>query len=144
MVATSDNPARPGGPILFFDGGCALCHGAVRRLLRWERSDRLNAPPIRFAPLNGPTAESLRSAGQLPVSQEAVVLWTGTETLEGEAAAGAALDAIGRTGWAGAFRILPRPLRRAGYRMTARNRHRWFGRMPEGCPMPAEPHRMLP
>lgn len=144
MAATSDHPPLPQGPILFFDGGCALCHGAVRRLLRWERSDRLTAPPIRFAPLDGPTAESLRTANQLPESQKAVVLWTDNGALEGEAAVGAALDAIGRTSWARTFRILPRPLRRVGYRMTARNRHRWFGRMPKGCPMPAEPDRMLP
>ena len=108
MAVTSEHPPRPEGPILFFDGGCALCHGAVRRLLRWERSGHLTAPPIRFAPLDGPTAENLRSKGQLPESQEAVVLWTGTGALEGEAAAGAALDTIGRTGWAGAFRLLPR------------------------------------
>ena len=128
-------------PVLFFDGGCALCHGAVRRLLRWERESHAG---LRFAPLDGPTADALRQQGQLPDHREAVILWTVEGAIEGEAAVGLALDLIGRPWRARAFRLLPSPLRRAGYRLTARNRHRWFGRVPEGCPMPAAPARMLP
>ena len=128
-------------PVLFFDGGCALCHGAVRRLLRWERASHAS---LRFAPLDGATAEALRQQGQLPDHREAVILWTVKGAMEGEAAVGHAMDLIGRPGRARAFRLLPAPLRRAGYRLTARNRHRWFGRVPDSCPMPADPARMLP
>jgi predicted DCC family thiol-disulfide oxidoreductase YuxK len=128
-------------PVLFFDGGCALCHGAVRRLLRWERAAHAG---LRFAPLDGATAEALRQQDQLPDHREAVILWTVKGAMEGEAAVGHALDLIGRPGRARAFRLLPAPLRRAGYRLTARNRHRWFGRVPDSCPMPADPARMLP
>lgn len=137
MGATSD--IIP--PVLFFDGGCALCHGAVRRLLRWERESHTG---LRFAPLDGATADALRKQDQLPDHREAVILWTTEGAIEGEAAVGLALDIIGRPGRARAFRLLPSSLRRAGYRLTARNRHRWFGRVPEDCPMPANPKRMLP
>lgn len=128
-------------PILFFDGGCALCHGAVRRLVRWERESHAR---LRFAPLEGPTADALRLQDQLPEHREAVILWTAQGAFEGEAAVGQALEIIGRPGWGRAFRILPAPLRRTGYRLTARNRQRWFGRVYAGCPMPADPERILP
>lgn len=144
MAATSD-PISP--PVLFYDGDCALCHGAVRRLLRWERFNGKSPaaqPKLRFAPLDGHTAEALRKQGELPGHREAVILWTDQETAEGEAAVSAALRAIGRPRLAGAFGRLPAPLRRAGYRLTARYRHRWFGRVPAGCPLPADPARVLP
>jgi predicted DCC family thiol-disulfide oxidoreductase YuxK len=138
MAGTSD--IAP--PVLFFDGGCALCHGAIRRLLHWEREPHAG---LRFAPLDGPTADTLRQRGQLPDHREAVILWTGEgEAAEGETAVGHALDIIGRPGRARTFRLLPATLRRAGYRLTARNRHRWFGRVPDDCPLPAHPARMLP
>lgn len=136
-VVTSD----PRPPILFFDGGCALCHGAVRRLLRWERNGHRT---LCFAPLEGPTAESLRTNQALPLLRDAVILWTTEGAVQGEAAVGAALDLIGCHKAAKAFRLLPRFLRLAGYRLIARHRHRWFGRVPADCPMPADPARMLP
>lgn len=139
MAANSD--AHPHAPILFFDGGCALCHGAVRRLMRWERSGHRS---LQFAPLKGTTAGALRSSGALHEDREAVALWTPAAVLTGEAATGMALELIGRQGWARAFRVLPAPLRRWAYRTTARNRHQWFGRVPNGCPVPTAPERFLP
>ena len=144
MAATSD-PIAP--PVLFYDGGCALCHGAVRKLLKWEQSSLRSQTPhpvLRFAPLDGPTADTLRGQGMLPDHREAVILWTDQGATEGEAAVSAALHAIGRPQLARLFRFLPTPVRRAGYRLIARHRHRWFGRVPSGCPLPAEPGRILP
>ena len=141
MAATSNNAPTPQGPILFFDGGCALCHGAIRRLLRWERKGHHT---LCFAPLEGPTAESLRTLQVLPLHRDAVILWANGGAVEGEAAVGAALDLIGRYRTAQAFRLLPRFLRRAGYRTVARKRHQWIGRVPEHCPVPADASRMLP
>ena len=130
----------PNGPILFFDGGCALCHRAVRRLLRWERPGHRE---LRFAPLDGTTAMTLRLKGQLPESQEAVALWHNAKATQGEAAITKALMVIGRPSLGKAFKVLPRFVRQGIYQMTARNRHKWFGRVPNGCPMPADPLRML-
>jgi len=139
MAVTSD--IGPRGPLLFFDGECALCHGAVRRILKWERPQEQG---IMFAPLHGETAERLRQAGDLPEDKEAVILWTAEGTTQGEAAVGHVLDIIGRKGWARAFSCMPYALRTMGYRLTARNRHRWFGRVPASCPMPSQPSRFLP
>ena len=73
----------PNGPILFFDGDCALCHRAVRRLLRWERPGHQD---LRFAPLDGANAMTLRLKSQLPESQDAVALWHNGKATCGEAA----------------------------------------------------------
>ena len=136
MVVSSD------GPILFYDGGCALCHGAVRRLLQWERDP--GAAPLRFAPLEGVTATEHRQRGRLSTSLEAVVLIYGERHYSGEEAVGEALRHIGRPGWSKAFRCCPAFLRRWGYRRIARHRTRWFGRVALDCPTPAGPARMLP
>lgn len=136
-----NSKSTPNGPILFYDGECALCHRAVRRLIRWERKGHRI---LQFAPLNGATAELLRTEGLLLQGRDAVVLWTPTSMLIGEAATGAALELIGHQGWARAFRALPGALRRGGYRITARQRNRWFGKVPATCPMPSSPHRFLP
>ncbi|MCA9321393.1 MAG: DUF393 domain-containing protein, partial [Planctomycetes bacterium] len=41
--------------IVFFDGGCGLCHRAVRHALRHDRG----RDQFRFAPLVGPTADEV-------------------------------------------------------------------------------------
>lgn len=130
----------PNGPILFFDGDCALCHRAVRRLLRWERPGHQD---LRFAPLDGANAMTLRLKSQLPESQDAVALWHNGKATCGEAAISEALMVIGRPSLGKTFKILPRFVRQRFYQMTARNRHKWFGRVSNGCPMPADPMRML-
>lgn len=140
MVENSNAP-DPTGAVLFFDGECALCHGAVRRLIQWERPQHKD---LLFAPLDGPTANELRRQNQLTSQQDAVVLWTAQRSLLGEAAVGEALNIIGRTGWARTFQRCPAPIRRLGYRMMARHRHRWFGRVESTCPLPSEPARFLP
>ena len=140
MAENSDHTATD-HPILFFDGGCALCHGAVRRLLRWEKAPHNT---LHFAPLDGPTAVALRAQRRLPEDQEAGGVHTTQGTWTGEAAVAHALNLIGRSGWSRTFRILPPPLRQAGYRLIARNRSRWFGRVPAECPFPAAPGRMQP
>jgi len=140
MVENSNAP-NPMGPVLFFDGECALCHGAVRRLIQWERPQHEG---LLFAPLDGPTAKKLRRQNQLTSQQDAVVLWTAKRSLLGEAAVGEALNIIGRTGWSRTFQRCPAPIRRMGYRMMARHRHRLFGRVESACPLPSEPARFLP
>ena len=48
-----NSDALPDGPFLFYDGGCALCHRAVRLLLRWERPGSRPGRALRFASLDG-------------------------------------------------------------------------------------------
>jgi predicted DCC family thiol-disulfide oxidoreductase YuxK len=126
-------------PILFFDGLCPLCDGAVRWLLRADRHGRL-----RFAPLQGATAtQRLPPRSSLP---DALVLWTPAGIRVRSDAVLGALEATGglRVAYR-LLRLLPRPLRDWLYDAVARRRTRWFGRW-DACRVPtaAERQRFLP
>src|SRR5580698_9071612 len=57
-------------PIVLYDGTCGLCSKSVQWILRHERDHEL-----RFAPLQGATAEELRGKHpEIPVTLESVVL----------------------------------------------------------------------
>lgn len=131
-------------PILFYDGGCGLCHGAVRFVLKRDREGA-----FRFAPLEGETftaevPEALRAA--LP---DSLALKEADGRLLTRSTAVAAL--LRRLGgfWAflgGLLWIIPRPLRNLGYDLVAKVRHRLF-KKPEGaCPLvpPELRGRLLP
>ena len=108
------------GPTLFFDGECGLCDGFAAFLLRADRK-RI----FRLAPLNGKTARAL-----LPESGEN---WETLVLLEGERLSirsDAVIRTLRRLGglWKATvlLRIVPRPLRDAGYDFIARHRRKWF------------------
>ena len=133
----------PDGPFLFYDGGCALCHRAVRLLLRWERPGSRPGPALRFAPLDGTMANRLRAGGTLPQERNAVVFLAGGEATTAEAAVRAALRAVGRPSLATLLGLWPAPLRRWGYRTVAAKRTHWFGRTKTACPLPEDSQRFL-
>ena len=120
-------------PILFFDGVCNLCSGAVQFIMRHDKKQK-----FLFASLQSPQgAEAMREtrmdATQQPGSiilyyngkyylQSAAILQT-TKLLGG---AWAAFSILG---------IVPAFLRNAVYRLIARNRYKWFGKRDE-CMLP--------
>lgn len=113
-----------GGPALtiLYDAHCRLCAASRARLERWATADR-----IRFVPIQDPEAQALapgKTAADLQGEMHVVE--------DGRVYGGA-------DGW---FRILrlapmelawlraaPRFLATAVYRVIARNRYRWFGRI---------------
>lgn len=105
--------------VLFFDGYCNLCNGAVRFVLNNE-----NAADLKFSSLQGQTAQEY-----LPSSlPDSLVMWIdGKVYVESSAA----LKLIPYLKWYFQFlRILwifPSILRNAVYRFIAKNRIRWFG-----------------
>lgn len=133
------------GPILLYDGNCALCNGLVRFLLRHDPGG-----PLRFAPLESTIGDKLRAQHPELAGVDSVV-WMrgpagqrGPEGLPGgrgeadvrsEAVLGA-LAYLGRP-WNLLLvaRLAPRPLRDAVYDWVARNRGRWFRRY-DHCPLP--------
>lgn len=118
---------------LFYDGSCALCHGAVRFVLARDPEGRA----FRFAPLDGDAfraavPEEVRAG--LPDSL--VVLTEDGRALTRSEGALHILRALGG-GWAflaGGARLVPRPVRDALYDFVARIRYRVFGRRQEACP----------
>lgn len=122
--------------LLFYDGHCALCHGAVKFVLRRDRS----GTTFRFAPLEGATfmarvPENARK--NLPDS--IVVLTNDGALLVRSDAFIRILERLGgrwRTA-AALLRTIPRPLRDAVYDFIARVRYRVFGTRADVCPVVA-------
>lgn len=119
-------------PILFFDGVCNLCNGAVQTiLLNDKRGD------LRFASLQSNLAGQLLPAtGIDPDDLSTLVLFQ-----DGKAYthSDGVLRVTGLMGGKFAYlrhlRFLPRLLRDRVYDFVARNRYRWFGKQ-DSCMMP--------
>lgn len=118
--------------ILAFDGVCVLCNGFVRFLVRHDRGKRLS-----FASSASSAGAAMFSAsGQDPKFPMTVVLNDGNNTyLESDAIICAAMALGGGWRLIGIARALPKRWRDAGYRLVARRRYGWFGRL-DHCPLP--------
>lgn len=124
------------GPVLLFDGECGLCNRVVRLLLRLDRRGLL-----RFAPLQGPTAQAYLRARGLPTEDFSTLVFVpdwpkgAAEPLLRTDGVIAALRAAGRDGLATLLTAVPRGLRDTGYTFVARVRYRIFGPW-RTCPLP--------
>jgi predicted DCC family thiol-disulfide oxidoreductase YuxK len=130
------NAAQP--ELLFYDGHCALCHGAVKFVLKRDRS----GGAFRFAPLQGETFQSRVSASQRATVPDSIVVLTHTDALL--VRSNAFIHILRRLGggWkmlGGALAVVPRPVRDLAYDFVARVRYRVFGKKDDLCPiMPPE------
>lgn len=122
-LSPSQSPGPAPGPTrVFYDGGCGLCHGAVRFAARRDALGRL-----RFAPLDGPTfRRTVPAEARRDLPDSLVVL-----TAEGAvlSRSEAVLHLLGRLGspWPAVAAVLawvPVPLRDGVYRLVARLRGR--------------------
>jgi predicted DCC family thiol-disulfide oxidoreductase YuxK len=132
-------PARPfmRGEILYYDGGCAMCHGFVRFLLAEERTGTLKYAPLRGGHFRADVPESVRAS--LP---DSLVLRTDDGRLRVRSTA--VVEIMRSMGglWALAGWLLwavPKPLRDLGYDVIGAVRYRLFGRASDVCPM-VTPH----
>lgn len=129
------------GPIIFFDGVCAMCNRFVNLILRVDRRGR-----FRFAPLQGETAKRLLPELAADPRRWSV-LYLDERGLHAES--DASLEVCRRLGgwwWLVSLgRLVPRWIRDPVYRLIARNRYRWFGKR-DACraPGPTERSRFLP
>lgn len=123
--------------ILFYDGTCGLCHGAVRFVLRFDRRAH-----FYFAPLQGETFTQLIDARTAATLPDSLVLRTQDACLRTRSAAvlgiAAALEppwnALGR-----ALGLIPETWLDRLYDCIARLRQRFFRRPASLCPIvPAE------
>jgi predicted DCC family thiol-disulfide oxidoreductase YuxK len=109
----------PHGVIVFFDGGCGLCHGLVRFILARDR-----AGVFRFAALDSPAAQARLGSGAA-AGDSVVVAAGGRLYTHGDAV----LEIVRRLpapwSWARVGRWLPRAARDGCYRLVAGQRHRW-------------------
>ena len=122
---------------MLYDGTCGLCHKSVQWILRHERDGA-----IQFAPLQGDTAEQLRSQfPEIPRTLESVVLVEGGRArLRSKAFLHVSRHLRAPWRWGYAVRWLPAFLLDLGYRFIARIRHRVWGHA-DACDLPAPEHR---
>ncbi|MCX7632482.1 MAG: DCC1-like thiol-disulfide oxidoreductase family protein [Turneriella sp.] len=119
--------------IVFYDGRCRLCSGAVMFILRHEQ-----APVLFFAPLGGETFQNL-GLGTKATPETIVFYERGHLFVQSAAILRIArylrlpLRAAAYLGW-----CVPPFIRDAIYRFVAKRRYRWFGQK-EHCLKP-EPH----
>lgn len=117
---------------VFYDGGCGLCHGAVRFALAEDRS----GDAFRYAPLRGETfREVLPGDPQLPDSM--VVATHDGRVLTKSDAVLHMMQTLGGLwrAFAIASTIVPRSLRNAVYDAVAAVRHRLLPPPPAACPI---------
>lgn len=121
------------GPIIFFDGYCALCSGAIRFVVARDREVR-----FRLASLQSEVAGRLLTPlGLCPGALHSVILLHGGVALARSDAVLAILDRLPRPWrWFGVLRVVPRPVRDWVYDWVARHRHRWFGKRSR-CSLPS-------
>ena len=122
--------------MVFYDGYCALCHGAVKFILKHDKTG--NA--FRFAPLQGETFLARLSTEQRAQAPDSMVVLTAQNELLLRSTA--FIHILRRLGgvWAfygGILRAVPQPLRDAGYNFVARIRYRVFGKRDQVCPVMA-------
>jgi predicted DCC family thiol-disulfide oxidoreductase YuxK len=135
MPAAAERVAREDA-VVFYDGGCGLCHATVAFLVARDPRGRL-----RFATLQGSYAAAhlpaeLRDAGR---DGTVVLLEDGTRASVRSRALLRALSRLGgRWRWAGWLAGVPGVARVLDpvYGVVVRNRDQWFGRTADACPVP--------
>lgn len=123
------------GPIVFYDGECGLCHGAVRFTLK-----RDTAAVFRFAPLASPAFQRLIPATERAKMPDSMVVWASDSPALTRS--DAVVEMFRRLGgvWSVLGSVLaavPRPIRNAGYRFVAAVREQLFARPKQACPVMA-------
>ena len=129
---------QPAPAVLLYDGTCGFCAESVQLVLRHDRRRTL-----RFASLQGEFGARIR-AGHPEIEGVDSVIWVEPATDRGAERILVRSDAALRVarylgGWwnlALVARVLPRPVRDAGYDLIARHRHRLLGAGPH-CLVPA-------
>jgi len=120
--------------MVFYDGGCGLCHRAVRFILAHDR----DGAAFRFAPLD---SESFRAKVD-PAARAALPDTMVVRTAEGIllTRSRGVIHILSRLGglWAivaMAARLIPRPIRDGLYNQVARSRRHFFAPPGGACPV---------
>ena len=134
-------PAGSRQAVIVFDARCILCSANARLILRRDRRKL-----FQLAAMQGEAgAAVLRANGLDPDNPDTIIVVDGERVLRNS---DAVLHIYKRLGWPwralGAAAIVPRPLRDLVYRLVARNRYRWFGKLDQ-CWVPdaADRDRLL-
>jgi predicted DCC family thiol-disulfide oxidoreductase YuxK len=116
--------------LLFYDGECGFCHGTARFVRKRDRKGQ-----FEFAPLQGERFNQAVPADQRSRLPDSLVLLTREKGLLTRSTAGLYIFSKLPQPWplyAGALRLIPRPIRDFAYDLFARFRRRLFP-APQSC-----------
>jgi predicted DCC family thiol-disulfide oxidoreductase YuxK len=112
-------------PVVIFDGECAICNGAVRRLLQLDKKD-----VFRITGNGSEVGKALIARAGLPadITQSTIVVVEGTKSWTHSSAIVQLVSRLGMP-WrlASATRVVPVRLRDAAYRRVAMHRKKIDG-----------------
>ena len=127
-------------PVIFFDGVCNLCNGAVRFIIRRDPDSH-----FRFSTLQSDYARKfLTEMGYHnfpePEMDSIILFKEGHIFVKSDAALNIARHLSGIWPVLYGLRIFPRFLRNLAYNVVAKNRYKWFGRR-DACMIPTAEFR---
>ncbi len=111
--------------IVIFDGVCNFCNGAVKFIIQRDPQG-----VFAFTPMQSELAEELTERFNVPdVGTDTLVLIKEGECyVLSDAALEIARDLKGPWRFCYVFKVVPRPIRDAAYKLFARHRYRLFGK----------------
>jgi len=119
-------------PIIFFDGVCNLCNGAINFII-----DRDKKSYFKFAPLQSSIAKE-RIPNSVIETTDSIIYWDkGRIYSKSTAALKIAKHLDGAWSVAYIFMVIPKFIRDFIYNIIAKNRYKWFGKR-ETCRLPSE------
>lgn len=119
-------------PIIFFDGYCNLCNGAVQFIIQRDSKNI-----FRFASLQSEYAQTkLANYNISSHDSDSIILFENGRVYDRSTAALKIVKNLyGLWPFIYVFIILPRFIRDAVYNYVAKNRYKWFGKQ-ESCWLP--------
>lgn len=127
-------PDVPGRDLLFYDGGCGLCHHLVSFVIARDRE----GTRFRYAPLGGATFMAALTPSQREGLPDSVVVQTADGRILVRSDAAIHIGERLGGGWgllARAVSLLPRWLLDPAYDVVARVRGRLFAKPEGACPL---------
>lgn len=120
--------------MVFYDGGCGLCHRTVRFAIARDR----DGSRFRFAALGSEAFRRLVPEAVRAGLPDSIVVLTADGTLLARSAA--VIHILERIGWpwrllGGLLALVPKGIRDLGYDGIARVRYRLFRRPTDTCPV---------
>lgn len=123
-------------PVVFFDGVCGLCNGAVDWILAHDSNGR-----FRFAPLQGEAAFLTLNETERRELTTIILVKNRRHYKRSDAIVQVLLDLKTPWRWLGrALASIPRPIRDAAYRAVAKFRYRIWGER-DTCRLPTNEER---
>ncbi|WP_413722015.1 thiol-disulfide oxidoreductase DCC family protein [Sodalis sp. RH24] len=122
-----------GERVILFDGECVLCQRLVRFLIRADRRKK-----IHLATVQSPAGQDLLRWAGLPTDNFSTIAYIANGEVSTRSTAFFA--ALAQLGWPWRalliLRFFPQVIKDGIYNAVARNRYRWFGKLPAGTPPP--------